>query len=147
MNIPTYPFKSKFADSSPTRVSQLINEITEDVNHTNQGQGKPFSLKNFHRYSALLPCLKQVNEAFKHSYNITVLDTDVKNDLQQSKVINWCRTSKVLYPIKTRGSYCTVVHLLDFACSFIFVVHVYKVHVTNIYFLDDFRINCHRCIF
>jgi hypothetical protein len=97
------PFKRKFADSSPTKVRQLAEQIQRDVNGANQEQGKPFCFKTFHLFSALLPCLRQVSEDFKQFYNLNILDLDVKDDLQRSKVINWCRTAKTLYPLKTRG--------------------------------------------
>lgn len=125
MNILIYFFKFKFVDSLLIRVSQLINEIIGDVNYENQGQGKFFFLKIYYRFIVLLFCFKQVNEVFKYFYNIIVFDIDVKNDFQQLKVINWCRILKVLYLIKIRGNYCIVVFLLDFVCSFIFVVSVY----------------------
>ncbi|XP_056014394.1 tumor necrosis factor alpha-induced protein 3-like isoform X6 [Ostrea edulis] len=111
MNTP--PFKRKFADSSPTKVRQLLEQVQKDVNGTNQEQGKPFCFKTFHFFSALLPCLTQVSEEFKHFYNLNILDLDVKDDLQKAKVINWCRTAKTLYPLRTRGDGNCLLHAVS----------------------------------
>ncbi|XP_061193602.1 tumor necrosis factor alpha-induced protein 3-like isoform X2 [Saccostrea echinata] len=111
MNTP--PFKRKFADSSPYKVKQLLEQVKKDVAGTNQDHGKPFCFKTFHFFTALLPCLKQVNEEFKHFYNVSVLDLDVKDDLQRSKVINWCRTAKVLYPVKARADGNCLLHAVS----------------------------------
>ncbi|XP_062608829.1 tumor necrosis factor alpha-induced protein 3-like isoform X3 [Saccostrea cucullata] len=111
MNTP--PFKRKFSDSSPYKVQQLLEQVKKDVAGSNQEQGKPFCFKTFHFFTALLPCLKQVNEEFKHFYNVSVLDLDVKDDLQRSKVINWCRTAKVLYPVKARADGNCLLHAVS----------------------------------
>ncbi|XP_022294092.2 tumor necrosis factor alpha-induced protein 3-like isoform X3 [Crassostrea virginica] len=111
MNTP--PFKQKFADSSPAKVHQLTELVKNDIDTTSHQRRRPFCLKSLYLYSALLPCLKLVNEEFKHFYNLIVLDLDVKDDLQRSKVINWCRTSKKLCPIKTRGDGNCLLHAVS----------------------------------
>ena len=49
----------------------------------------------------LIQCAQQFAQMYKNA----VIDLDMKEDLERSKVINWCRTAKPLYPMKTTGIY------------------------------------------
>ena len=42
-------------------------------------------------------------QQFTEMYKNAIIDLDMKDDLERSDVINWCRTAKPLYPLKTTG--------------------------------------------
>ena len=67
-----------------------------------------FRFRLFHCYSVLLLPLDRYPEEFRHLYSDAIFDLDMKDDLERSKVINWCRTTRPLYPVKTTGK------ILDF---------------------------------
>ncbi|KAJ8315296.1 hypothetical protein KUTeg_007446 [Tegillarca granosa] len=109
------PFKSKFSLSCPVATEQLRWKIENDVDYTQTEKGKPICLKKFNLYSICLPPLNAFPPEFKHWYNICVLDLDMKDDLQRAKVINWCRTAKPLYPVKTTADGNCLLHAVSLA--------------------------------
>ena len=97
------PFKARFEDSCPTATKELRKCIENHVDTSSESQGRVPTFTSFHNCSIRLPPLDSYPIEFKHWYNLNVVDSDMKNDLQRLKAINWCRTAKTLYPIKTRG--------------------------------------------
>ncbi|XP_067674774.1 tumor necrosis factor alpha-induced protein 3-like [Haliotis asinina] len=54
--------------------------------------------QNFAFYSQVLPVPSQ-----RQTANPRVLDTDMHHDLQQARVLNWCRTADPVFPLQTKS--------------------------------------------
>lgn len=97
------PFKKNFCDSSPHMAKSLQESIQNDIDTSVSERNKTFCLKSYHVFNINLPNLSLYPDGFRHFYLLNIVDTDIKQDLQENKVINWCRTAKPLYPLKTKG--------------------------------------------
>lgn len=95
------PFKKNFRDCSPHMANSLQESIQNDIDTSERN--KTFCLKSYHVYNINLPNLTLYPEGFRHFYLLNILDTDIRQELQDNKVINWCRSAKTLYPLKTKG--------------------------------------------
>ena len=60
--------------------------------------------RKYHKYTVSLPPLSSYPDEFQQQYKDALIDLDMKDDLERSEVINWCRTTKQLYPLKTTGN-------------------------------------------
>ena len=58
---------------------------------------------NITSFSVFLPPLDKFPHIFKLNYIRCVIDLDMKNDLQNLGVLNWCKDVKKLYPVITSG--------------------------------------------
>ncbi len=61
--------------------------------------------KTIVHYSVKLPDFDRLGDAIKKHIKSVLLDRAMQNDLDGLQVINWCRTIKRLYPVKTKGEY------------------------------------------
>lgn len=95
------PFKKNFSDCSPHMAKSLQESIQNDIDTSERN--KTFCLRCYHVYSITLPDLSLYPEGFRHFYLMNIVDADIRQDLQDNKIINWCRTAKTLYPLKTKG--------------------------------------------
>ncbi|KAK3097969.1 hypothetical protein FSP39_014886 [Pinctada imbricata] len=107
------PFKKRFEDSSPPTTKALRKFIESKVDYSAEAKGNIICFLSFYNASIRLPPLNAYPEEFKHWYNLAVVDVDMKNDLQRCKAINWCRTAKTLYPIKTKGDGNCLLHAVS----------------------------------
>ncbi|CAG2197947.1 A20 [Mytilus edulis] len=105
------PFKKNFRDCSPHMANSLQESIQNDIDTSERN--KTFCLKSYHVYNINLPNLTLYPEGFRHFYLLNILDTDIRQELQDNKVINWCRSAKTLYPLKTKGDGNCLLHAVS----------------------------------
>ena len=113
------PFKKNFCDCSPHMANSLRESIQNDIDTSDRN--KTFCLKSYHVFNITLPNLSLYPDGFRHFYLMNVVDTDIKHDLQQNKVINWCRSAKTLYPLKTKGKGLYIKMCMSKAKNFIHI--------------------------
>ena len=66
---------------------------------------KPRYLLDMPKHSICLPPLKAYPQDFQDLISKAILDKETKSSLEDSGVLNWCRTAKQLYPISTIGKH------------------------------------------
>lgn len=91
----------RFEKANPRSAKRLRKKIKDDVDQRKFEEGKPLCFMLFHSYSVLLIPLDRYPDEFRHLYSDAIFDLDMKDDLERSNVINWCRTVRTLYPVKT----------------------------------------------
>lgn len=93
----------------------LRESIQNDIDTSVSDRNKTFCLKSYHVFNITLPNLSVYPEGFRHFYLLNIVDSDSKQDLQENKVINWCRSAKSLYPLKTKGDGNCLLHAVSMA--------------------------------
>lgn len=92
----------KLIDANEGKVHHLRKYIQSDVDHSQVGH-MPICFKKYHKYSIILPPYHLYPEGQQEIYINSLVDLDMKDDLERAKVINWCKTNKPLVPLKTTG--------------------------------------------
>ncbi|XP_052811547.1 tumor necrosis factor alpha-induced protein 3-like [Mya arenaria] len=90
-------------------VVNLLREfILKDV-QPNRGDAI-ITLKKFNKYQIAIPLLESFSPQLSRNFQDAIFDNDMLNDLESSHIINWCRTTKKLYPIKTTADGNCLLH-------------------------------------
>ncbi|XP_050392258.2 tumor necrosis factor alpha-induced protein 3 isoform X2 [Patella vulgata] len=90
------PLFKRLEDSNSEKVKKIKKKILENVDYT-----RFLTIVNFSFFTTILPSLRSWHDEFRVMIEKAVIDCDMKVDLEQSKVINWCRISQSLYPLNT----------------------------------------------
>ncbi|WAR08256.1 TNAP3-like protein [Mya arenaria] len=64
----------------------------------------------FNKYQIAIPLLESFSPQLSRNFQDAIFDNDMLNDLESSHIINWCRTTKKLYPIKTTADGNCLLH-------------------------------------
>ena len=63
----------------------------------------PHYFQTMTKYTLILINLEQFPAEFASYLEENIIDVGMKHELENRKIINWCRTVKPLFPLKTRG--------------------------------------------
>ncbi|KAL5010302.1 hypothetical protein ScPMuIL_012607 [Solemya velum] len=103
----------KLYSANERKVFHLRQFIKNDVDHTQVDRNKPICFKKYHKYSVTLPPYQLYPPELQDIYTRSLLDLDMKDDLERGKVINWCKTTKPLVPLKTTGDGNCLLHAVS----------------------------------
>ncbi|KAH3727329.1 tumor necrosis factor alpha-induced protein 3-like [Dreissena polymorpha] len=104
-------FKQRLEHSCPGRVKILKELISQDV-PVNNGEALLY-MSAYSKYQIALPSSKLFPRSFHDAMLEALVDRDMLDDLEQERIINWCRTTKKLYPLKTTGDGNCLLHAVS----------------------------------
>ncbi|KAK3580689.1 hypothetical protein CHS0354_017970 [Potamilus streckersoni] len=108
-------FVSKIEHANENKEKTLRQKIEKDVDYSRVDKQQPFILQTFAAFQSSLINLHDYPDDFRNYFEESFLDMDLLQDLERSKVINWCRTVKRLYPLKTTGDGNCLLHAVSLA--------------------------------
>ena len=83
---------------------QVKDKIKDSIEEPELDSGLPHTVKLMSQHTICLPReWRQFSEVLRKKLEQILLDQDMKDDLESSHAINWCRSAKHLYPIKIAG--------------------------------------------
>lgn len=83
------------------KTPELKDMIMNDVRQ--EKESKPHFFISMNRYTIILMDFHQFPREFAMFIKDNMIDQDMKQDLTSEAIINWCRTLRPLYPLKTKG--------------------------------------------
>ena len=86
---------------SSVRSPELKDMVMDDVAEASETM--PHFFQNMAKYTLRLVNLHQFPDDFACFLRENLVDEDMEEDLTKAHAVNWCRTVKKLYPLKTRG--------------------------------------------
>lgn len=105
-------FHSRPEHACPEKASRLWDQVTEDSASSSR-DGAVLILRLFSVFTAALPYFKKYVVDFVARFKDAIVDRDMKSDLEGAGVINWCRTARKLYPLKTTGDGNCLLHAVS----------------------------------
>ncbi|KAL3882731.1 hypothetical protein ACJMK2_029043 [Sinanodonta woodiana] len=106
-------FIEKIEDANVNKARTLRQRIERDVGRAQDNKQLPFFLRTFAAFQASLIALYDYPIDFRNYFEEHFLNLDLLQDLERSKVINWCPTVKRLYALKTTGDGNCLLHAVS----------------------------------
>lgn len=103
-------FCEKFENSCRPKVAELRAAILRDVK---ENDGQIISIMNYSKYLIALPPLNTFPQEFRDLFKDKYIDLDMQDDLERAEVINWCRTTKPVYAVRTTGDGNCLLHAVS----------------------------------
>ena len=107
MEVPTSQSSSdknslpKSISKSNIHKSEYLKKKLQD--YITEHQNRPFTIGGMASFTLRLPDFSREEQALHDLLKEKLIDFGTKTDLEEAKVINFCRTIQTLYPLKTAG--------------------------------------------
>ena len=94
----------------------MVNNLKEEIRSRVVGvSGKPHTVKDLTNTTVQLPELRKLPPDFQRMLKEALFDQDMKETLKRAKALNWCRTIRHLYPLRTMGDGNCLLHAVSLA--------------------------------
>lgn len=97
-------FLESFGESNPGKQKRALKFVMDDVDFITKSGGRPHSFRKVSSFTVQLRTFCTYPEDFQRQLLKAIVDVDMQLDLQRQKIINWCRTAKLLLPLKVKGT-------------------------------------------
>ena len=83
---------------------QVKDQIKDSIEEPEVDSGLPHTVKQMSKHTVCLPReWRHFADTLRSKLEDVILDMDMKEDLESTHAINWCRSVRHLYPIKIAG--------------------------------------------